>query len=772
LLDIVNSQKILLTSYDGELILFTSSRLVQKPDARLNQLVDQFSKLTVSSNNQNPFSRNDIHFQFGKYMVQLRYIQEVANIESNDQFLQGALSFSLFRSDNTILAARSVFFEDKCTIMQKPCNFLKVYNGIFESFRMTPLGLVLNVDLSYLLSMRDDISIYDWCEARAIGMGYKDFYSASSDDRFRREISSEVKGYVAVPNYNNSKLRRTRLAGIDFTTTARKAKFQDKDGKTYSVEEYFKSTYKITLQFPNIPLLQFKLKPPKSDNNTKEQKEEKMGWLPIELFNFERGQNAKTENDMREEIRSQMIDITRLEPLKRMNDVKEAAKKLKDNKFFREFRVDISDKAIQVEATVLPVQKLVYFNNQVDVPYERGVWNLKNKRVLSTPKELKWVVFCYFGADVDGFINSFLEITDQLGMGLSGNPVVVEVKNDNFLAELTNLQQHCAKQGLNGKPDFIFFIFPDKQKGRHDDVKRKCDIGFGIPSKCMVNDKKSKLTNGSVLANIAASINAHLIDGQNWAIEAQSRAAIVDFGNGTVNSSNIAIFGMDVCHGSQESTAALVMSRNDSFNQYYTVTKKQKKARREIVDDIKAMMVDCLKAKLAETKKLPSYILFYRDGVGEGMYDQVLSYEASEITKAFTEVYTNTNQLPKLTIIVVQKRHHLRAQKLDDGTNPYPGTLIDSAVIDKDTKNFYLYSHKALAGTARPTHYQVLIDEINIFSRLPKITYALAHLHQGCTKSVSLPAPVFYADKAAGRAHEYYAGGTAQERIKKGLFMI
>jgi len=190
------------------------------------------------------------------------------------------------------------------------------------------------------------------------------------------------------------------------------------------------------------------------------------------------------------------------------------------------------------------------------------------------------------------------------------------------------------------------------------------------------------------------------------------------------------------------------------------------------VDDIKAMMVDCLKAKLAETKKLPSYILFYRDGVGEGMYDQVLSYEASEITKAFTEVYTNTNQLPKLTIIVVQKRHHLRAQKLDDGTNPYPGTLIDSAVIDKDTKNFYLYSHKALAGTARPTHYQVLIDEINIFSRLPKITYALAHLHQGCTKSVSLPAPVFYADKAAGRAHEYYAGGTAQERIKKGLFMI
>jgi len=93
-------------------------------------------------------------------------------------------------------------------------------------------------------------------------------------------------------------------------------------------------------------------------------------------------------------------------------------------------------------------------------------------------------------------------------------------------------------------------------------------------------------------------------------------------------------------------------------------------------------------------------------------------------------------------------------------------------VTDKDTQNFYLYSHKALAGTARPTHYQVLTDEIGIFSRLPKLTYALAHLHQGCTKSVSLPAPVFFADKAAGRAHDYYNGLQGRDPIKKGLFMI
>jgi eukaryotic translation initiation factor 2C len=64
---------------------------------------------------------------------------------------------------------------------------------------------------------------------------------------------------------------------------------------------------------------------------------------------------------------------------------------------------------------------------------------------------------------------------------------------------------------------------------------------------------------------------------------------------------------------------------------------------------------------------------------------------------------------PKLTLLVAQKRNHLRCYAPDTPKgNPDPGTLIsDPRVIDQGDSNFYLYSHKALAGTARPTHYQV-----------------------------------------------------------------
>ena len=53
---------------------------------------------------------------------------------------------------------------------------------------------------------------------------------------------------------------------------------------------------------------------------------------------------------------------------------------------------------------------------------------------------------------------------------------------------------------------------------------------------------------------------------------------------------------------------------------------------------------------------------------------------------------------PRLTFVIVQKRHHFRSIVNQDSHpfNPPPGTIIFSDVTDKDTTNFYLYSHHAL----------------------------------------------------------------------------
>ena len=65
-----------------------------------------------------------------------------------------------------------------------------------------------------------------------------------------------------------------------------------------------------------------------------------------------------------------------------------------------------------------------------------------------------------------------------------------------------------------------------------------------------------------------------------------------------------------------------------------------------------------------------------------------------------------------------------------------------------------------LQGTSRPTHYHVLYDD-NGFDAdsLQQLTYQLCHVYARCTKSVSMPAPAYYAHLAAFHARVHVSNG-------------
>jgi eukaryotic translation initiation factor 2C len=56
----------------------------------------------------------------------------------------------------------------------------------------------------------------------------------------------------------------------------------------------------------------------------------------------------------------------------------------------------------------------------------------------------------------------------------------------------------------------------------------------------------------------------------------------------------------------------------------------------------------------------PKRILFYRDGVGEGMFKQVRSYEIAKIQEACLEMDAGGDYKPLITFVVVQKRNQTR----------------------------------------------------------------------------------------------------------------
>jgi len=202
------------------------------------------------------------------------------------------------------------------------------------------------------------------------------------------------------------------------------------------------------------------------------------------------------------------------------------------------------------------------------------------------------------------------------------------------------------------------------------------------------------------------------------------------------------VVGIDVTHpspGSQEkapSIAAIVASYDASLSGWAADLRVQT-GKVEMVEALKELMEGRLKHFRDKSKRLPSKIIVYRDGVSEGQFKLVINEEYPHMVAAFERLYGDRKNHPKVSIIVsnrdrslglwalislqiVGKRHHTRfyptAREHAD-TNSYntlPGTVVDRHITGYGEKawDFYLQAHKALQGTARSAHYVVIKNEI------------------------------------------------------------
>ena len=153
---------------------------------------------------------------------------------------------------------------------------------------------------------------------------------------------------------------------------------------------------------------------------------------------------------------------------------------------------------------------------------------------------------------------------------------------------------------------------------------------------------------------------------------------------------------------------------------------------------------------------------FYRDGVSEGQLPQVMHYELSAIKRALAKLENSTEHKIPITFLVVQKRHHIRlfptdSRNSDDRNfNVQAGTIVDTEITHPTQVDFYLVSHASIQGTARPTKYRCICNENQQSEdEIEQLTYYLCHMFARCTRSVSYPAPTYYAHLAAFRARAW-----------------
>jgi eukaryotic translation initiation factor 2C len=90
-----------------------------------------------------------------------------------------------------------------------------------------------------------------------------------------------------------------------------------------------------------------------------------------------------------------------------------------------------------------------------------------------------------------------------------------------------------------------------------------------------------------------------------------------------------------------------------------------------------------------------------------------------------------------------------------------------NSIVSGRYVEFYLNSHIAIQGTAKPCKYALVYDEIGFkLSELELLTYWSCYLYARCNRSVSLATPAYYAHWASKRARTLSsAGGSSADLI-------
>ncbi|NXD12706.1 AGO2 protein, partial [Nothocercus nigrocapillus] len=160
----------------------------------------------------------------------------------------------------------------------------------------------------------------------------------------------------------------------------------------------------------------------------------------------------------------------------------------------------------------------------------------------------------------------------------------------------------------------------------------------------------------------------------------------------------VIFLGADVTHppagdGKKPSIAAVVGSMDAHPNRYCATVRVQQH-RQEIIQDLAAMVRELLIQFYKSTRFKPTRIIFYRDGVSEGQFQQVLHHELLAIREACIKL--EKDYQPGITFIVVQKRHHTRLfctdknERVGKSGNIPAGTTVDTKITHPSEFDFYL----------------------------------------------------------------------------------
>ncbi|XP_018342461.1 PREDICTED: protein argonaute-3-like [Trachymyrmex septentrionalis] len=506
---------------------------------------------------------------------------------------------------------------------------------------------------------------------------------------------------------------------------------------SYSITTYFRVIKGYSIRKPDLPTLHVG----KTSNGDKI-------LVPLELCSIVGGQAFNKK--LNETQTRNMIRVAATSASQRKQNIEAAFKKLEINRspvMKKEFNVSVSTEMQKVDARVLPPPTLKYAKDSTLV--KKGVWNLHEFNQAKHLGFNSWTILNLTGItdpQIWEFVKKLQDTARTFGMTIN-NPEspfkTINKQNTNGITTYFNHQKHLQ---------LIMVIIPDFTDPIYGCVKKISEMDVGVLTQCIKKknvEMRNKYNATATITNLLQKINSKL-NGINH---------ILDNMPSCLRNCSCMLVGADVTHPAPDSKnvpsiAAVAASRNNSAFQY-SVTLRLQPPKEEMILDLEAIILSQLNIYYQGTKISPQRLIYYRDGVSEGQLPQVMFYEINAIKNAI-KAFNKGNI--EVTCMIVQKRHHVRLfptnkyQTDDRNCNVRAGTIVDKTITHPDHIDFYLVSHASIQGTARPTKYRCICNDSQFNEdQLEEMTYFLCHMYARCTRSVSYPAPTYYAHLAAFR---------------------
>lgn len=556
------------------------------------------------------------------------------------------------------------------------------------------------------------------------------------------KINDHLKG-LQVQVTHNGHPRKHRVVALKEEPANKHLMTDNNTGLKMTIESYFKKNKDITLQFPQLPCVQVE---PKNRDI----------YLPVELCTIVEGQRC-----IRSLSEKQIADIIRTSakrPDVKKRNIDSAAKKLIDSSYelAKSYGLELSDRPMKVKGRVLQAPNLNYGNGSVTA--SAGQW--RGKRMKTSRSLTNWGLMSMASKDrfdPRKFKNDLAKEGSNMGIIFSDPVVVRYVEERNFL----RIGEEIIEQHKNLQ--YMFVILPPNTNNNTYSMVKEMEVSSGVLTQCIRLDTYQKKFKPQTLGNILLKTNTKL-GGVNWEL-AYNMSPLANQMGKFVFSEPVMIVGADVTHwardeGNKPSIAGVVCTLDRACSKYASRIRLQHHKRNrtsdEIIRDFKEIMKELLIEFRITSKRKPSKILYYRDGVSQGQFIQTLTEEIAGIQAACKEL--EPDYQPKITYINAQKRHHTRLycaepRDTDRSGNVPAGTVVDREITNPIHFDFYLNSHSGIQGTNRPCHYTVLYDDSDMSPDMVQLlTFYLCHTYARCSRSVSYPAPTYYAHLLCARA--------------------